>query len=256
MKNAAAGMRTTVLAIVVAIIAVSAAADDLRVMSAGAVEPGLVKLIEQFKQETGHTVQVQFGSAPQLTTRLAAGQAGDVLIAPTAVMDQAVTARNVHAPTRTAVGRVGVGVAVRRGASVPDVSTVDRLKSALLAADAVIFTRGSSGQYVERMLAKIGVADGIASKIVRADDGEGLIARLVEGKGNDIGLGAITEIRQFEPKGVMLVAPLVDAVQNFTVYEAAVLTGARTPQSAARFVRFITTPEARTVLAAVGVQAP
>jgi len=256
MKNAAAGMRTTVLAIVVAIIAASAAADDLRVMSAGAVEPGLVTLVQQFKQETGHTVQVQFGSAPQLTTRLAAGQAGDVLIAPTAVMDQAVTARNVHAPTRTAVGRVGVGVAVRRGAPVPDVSTVDRLKSALLAADAVIFTRGSSGQYVERMLAKIGVADGIASKIVRADDGEGLIARLVEGKGNDIGLGAITEIRQFEPKGVMLVAPLVDAVQNFTVYEAAVMTAAGTPQSAARFVRFITTPEARTVLAAVGVQAP
>jgi molybdate transport system substrate-binding protein len=249
-------MRTTVLAIVVGIAAASAAADDLKVMSAGAVEPGLVRLIEQFKLDTGHTVQVQFGSAPQLTARLTAGQPGDILIAPTAVMDQAVTARTVHAPTRTAVGRVGVGIAVRRGAPVPDVSTVDRLKNALLAADAVVFTRGSSGQYVERMLTKIGVADGIASKIVRAEDGEALIARLLEGKGNDIGLGAITEIRQFEPKGVMLVAPLVDAVQNFTVYEAAVLTAARTPQSAARFVRFITTPEARKVLAAVGVQAP
>ena len=249
-------MRTTILAIVVAVIAASAGADDLRVMSAGAVEPGLVRLVEQFKLDTGHTVQVQFGSAPQLTARLAGGQPGDVLIAPTAVMDQAVAARTVQAPTRMAVGRVGVGIVIRRGARVPDVSTVDRLKDALLGADAVVFTRGSSGQYVERMLTKIGVADGLASKIVRAEDGEGLIARLVEGKGNDIGLGAITEIRQFEPKGVMLVAPLVDAVQNFTVYEAAVMTAARTPQSAARFVRFITTPEARKVLAAVGVQAP
>jgi molybdate transport system substrate-binding protein len=248
-------MRTTVLAIVVAITAASAAADDLRVMSAGAVEPGLVRLVEQFKLDTGHTVQVQFGSAPQLTSRLAAGQPGDVLIAPTAVMDQAVASRTVQAPTRTPVGRVGVGVAVRRGAAVPDVSTVDRLKSALVAADAVVFTRGSSGQYVEKMLAKIGVAESIASKIVRAEDGEALIARLVGGKGNDIGLGAITEIRQYEPKGVMLVAPLVDRVQNFTVYEAAVMTAARTPQSAARFVGFITTPEARKTLAAVGVQA-
>lgn len=249
-------MRTTFLAIVVGITAASVAADDLRVMSAGAVEPGLVRLVEQFKLDTGHTVQVQFGSAPQLTARLTSGQPGDVLIAPTAVMDQAIAARSVQAPTRTPVGRVGVGVAVRRGAPVPDVSTVDRLKTALLGADAVVFTRGSSGQYVEKMLAKIGVADGIAAKIVRAEDGEAMIARLVEGKGNDIGLGAITEIRQFEPKGVMLVAPLVDPVQNFTLYEAAVMTAARTPQSAARFVRFISTPAARKVLAAVGVQPP
>src|ERR671918_741103 len=104
-------MRTTILAIVLGITAASAAADDLRVMSAGAVDPG-------------HTVQVQFGSAPQLTARLGSGQPGDVLIAPVAVMDQAVAARHVHAPTRSAVGRVGVGVAVRRGVPVPDVSTV------------------------------------------------------------------------------------------------------------------------------------
>ena len=249
-------MRTTILAILVGVTAASAAADDLRVMSAGAVEPGLVRLIEQFRLQTGHTVQVQFGSAPQLTARLAAGQPGDVLIAPTAVMDQAVAARTVHVPTRIAVGRVGVGIVVRRGAPAPDVSTVERLRNALLGADAVVFTRGSSGQYVERLLTKLGVAADIASKIVRADDGEGLIQRLIEGKGNEIGLGAITEITQFEPKGVTLVAPLVDAVQNFTVYEAAVMTAAGAPQSAARFVRFITTPEARTVLVAVGVQPP
>ena len=111
----------------------------------------------------------------------------------------------------------------------------------------MLFTRGSSGQYVERMLAKFGVAAGIASKIVRADDGEGLIARMIEGKGNEIGFGAITEIRQFEPKGITLVAPLPDAVQNFTVYEAAVMNASRTPGSAARFVDFVNTAEARTV---------
>jgi molybdate transport system substrate-binding protein len=248
-------MRAAIVAIVVCVSAAPLAADELRVMSAGAVEPGLVKLIDQFTRSSGHTVQVQFGSAPQLTTRLASGQPGDVLIAPAAVMDQAVADRRVHAPTRTTVGRVGVGIVVRRGAPAPDVGTVDRLRNAILGADAVLFTRGSSGQYVERMLAKLGIAAGIAPKIVRAEDGEGLIARMIEGKGNEIGFGAITEIRQFEPKGVTLVAPLPDAVQNFTVYEAAVMTAARTPGSAARFVGFVSTAEARTVLAAVGVQA-
>ncbi len=104
------------------------------------------------------------------------------------------------------------------------------------------------------MLTKLGVADRIASKIVRADDGEGLIERVITGTGNEIGFGALTEIKLFEPKGVTLVAPLPDAVQNFTVYEAAVMTASRTPGSAARFVQFISSAEARTVFAAVGVQ--
>jgi molybdate transport system substrate-binding protein len=249
-------MRTTILAMLVGLTPAIAAADDLRVMSAGAVEPGLVRLIEQFKQSSGHTVQVQFGSAPQLTARLSDSQAGDVLIAPRAVMDQAVAAGKVAAQTRTAVGRVGVGVAVRRGAAAPDVATVDSLRTALRGADALVFTRGSSGQYVERLLTKLGVAADVASRIVRVDDGEHLIQRLIEGTGNDIGLGAISEIRQFEPKGVRLVAPLPDAVQNFTIYEAAVMSAARTPQSAARFVRFISTADARAAFAAVGVNPP
>ena len=106
------------------------------------------------------------------------------------------------------------------------------------------------------MLAELGVAAAIASKIVRADDGEGLIERLIEGKGNEIGFGAISEIRQFEPKGVRLVAPLPNAVQNFTAYEAAVMAATRSPEAAAEFVRFIATPTARTTFAEVGVQAP
>ena len=162
-------MRTTIVAILVGVSAAAAEADELRLMSAGAVEPGLVRLIEQFTRSSGHTVQVQFGTGPQLTTRLGAGQTGDVLIAPTAVMDQAVADRTVTVPTRTTVGRVGVGIVVRSGVTAPDVSTVDRLRNALLGADAVVYNRGSSGLYIERLLTQIGVANQIASKTVRGE---------------------------------------------------------------------------------------
>ena len=201
-------------------------------------------------------MQVQFGTGPQLTTRLAAGQTGDVLIAPKAVMDQAVADRTVNVPTRTTVGRVGVGIVVRCGAPAPDVSTVDRLRNALVGADAVVFNRGSSGVYIERLLTQLGIATQIAAKTVRVENGDAVMQRLIAGTGNEVGFGAITEIRLFEPKGARLVAPLPDAVQNFTAYEAAVMAAARTPRAAAEFVRFITTAEARTVFAAVGVQAP
>jgi len=110
-------MRTIIVAVLVGVSVASVAADELRVTSAGAVEPGLVRLIEQFKRSSRHTVQVEFGTGPQLTARLESGQIGDVLIAPAAVMDQAVTARKVNSSTRTPVGRVGVGIVVRRGAA-------------------------------------------------------------------------------------------------------------------------------------------
>ena len=248
-------LRTTIAAIIVGVSVATVAADELRVMSAGAVEPGVVRLIEQFRS-SGHTVQVQFGTGPQLTTRLAAGQTADVLIAPKAVMDQAVADRTVNVPTRATVGRVGVGIVVRRGAPAPDVSTVDRLRNALVGADAVVFNRGSSGLYIERLLTQLGIASQIAAKTVRVENGDAVMQRLIAGTGNEVGFGAITEIRLFESKGARLIAPLPDAVQNFTAYEAAVMAATRTPRAAAEFVRFITTAEARTVFAAVGVQAP
>jgi len=249
-------MQVTIVAMLIGIASVTVAADQLRVMSAGAVEPGLVRRIEQFTRASGHTVQVEFGTGPQLTARLAAGQTGDVLIAPKAVMDQAVADRLVNVATRTTVGRVGVGIVVRSGAAAPDVSTADSLRTALLAADTVVYNRGSSGVYIERLLTQLGVANQIATKIVRVDNGDAVMQRLIAGKGNEFGFGAITEIRLFEPKGARLVAPLPDAVQNFTAYDAAVMASARAPEAAAEFVRFVTTAEARGVFAAVGVQAP
>jgi molybdate transport system substrate-binding protein len=248
-------MRMTIAAIVLSVGATVAGADQIRLMSAGAVEPGLVLVVEQFRRSSGHTVQVEFGTGPQLTARMAAGQTGDVLIAPRPVMNDAVAKRMVDGSTRKPVGRVGVGVVARTGGPTPDVSSADSLKNALLRADAVVFNRGSTGVYVEQLLTKLDVADQIASKIVRVDNGDAVMKRLIAGSGNEFGFGAITEIRLFESRGARLVAPLPAAVQNFTDYDVAVMTGARTAHAAAEFVRFITTEAARGVFAGAGVQA-
>jgi molybdate transport system substrate-binding protein len=248
-------MRTTIAAICFVVAAASVAADEIKLMSAGAVEPGLVLVVEQFRRSSRHTVQVEFGTGPQLTARMAAGQTGDVLIAPRATMDDAAAKGKVERSTRKPVGRVGVGVVARTGGPTPDVSSADSLRTSLLAADAVVFNRGSTGVYVEQLLKKLGVADQIAGKIVRLDNGDAVMRRLIGGSGNEFGFGAITEIRLFESKGARLVAPLPAAVQNFTDYDVAVMTGTRTPQAAAEFVRFITTDAARAVFAGAGVQA-
>src|SRR6266513_4992143 len=55
-------------------VAGAAAATDIRVLAAGAIEPGLVKVADQYRKETGNRVRIQFATAPQLERRFSAGE--------------------------------------------------------------------------------------------------------------------------------------------------------------------------------------
>ncbi|HZE12052.1 MAG TPA: substrate-binding domain-containing protein, partial [Burkholderiales bacterium] len=69
-----------------------------------------------------------------------------------------------------------------------------------------------------------------------------------------IGFGTITEIRQFEPKGLKLVGPLPEQVQNSTAYSAAVITEAPEAEVARDFVHYIATPAAKAFFSAAGIE--
>jgi molybdate transport system substrate-binding protein len=234
--------------------AAGVSAAELSVMSAGALEAGVAPLVQQFQRESGHAVTVEYGTSPQLVARLSKGQPADVLVAPDGVVSQAIADGRAVATTRAPVGRIGVGVFVRRGAPGPDVSSSDTLKRALLSAEAVVYTRGSSGQYIEALFGKLGVKEQLASRLVVVADAEEALARVAAGTDRDLGFGAITAILANEGKGTRYVAPLPGAVQNFTAYEAVVRTAAREPQAAAAFVTFLGTPAARAALLKAGVQ--
>src|SRR5256712_12291784 len=97
-------------------LAGSAMAAEIRVLSAGAVEPGLRAAAAAFQKQSGHTVNIAFNTAPEIRKRIAGGEAFDVVIAPPAALDE--FAGKVAAD-RANLGRVGLGGAVRPGAPVP-----------------------------------------------------------------------------------------------------------------------------------------
>lgn len=249
------GMGRVVLTVgLVLTLAAMAGAEELQVMSAGAVEPGLVAAARAFERSSGHRVVVRFGTGPQLAARLEARESADVLIAPAGVMDAAVTSRAVDVTTRRSIGRVGVGVVVRADAASPNIASPAALKEAIGAASSVVFNRASTGQYVERLLVQLGMADVVAPKAVRVDTGEAVIERIAAGRGNEIGFGATTEIRMLESKGVRLVGALPPLVQNFTVYDAGIMAVASARASAAAFLEFLTGASARSILSLNGVE--
>src|SRR5687768_6136517 len=144
-----------------------ATAQDVAVLSAGAVEPGLLAAVAAYQKESGRKVAVTFTTAPQIRERVEKkGDKFDVVIVPPAVMDAFAEAGRVE-PDRVMLGRVGQGIAVRPGAPVPDISSVDALKRAMLEAESVVFNRATGGQYIESMLRKIGVYEQIERKTTR-----------------------------------------------------------------------------------------
>jgi molybdate transport system substrate-binding protein len=232
----------------------SAAAQDAAVLSAGAVEPGLLAAVSLYQKESGKKIAVTFNTAPQIRERIEKkGEKFDVVIVPPAVMDAFAEAGRVE-PQRVMLGRVGQGIAVRLGAPVPDISSVDALKRAMLEAESVVFNRATGGQYIESMLRKIGVYDQIEKKTTRYASAAQVMDHLLKGKGREVGFAPMTEIMLYRDKGLHFVGPLPADVQRYNEYVASSMRGAANAQAAAALVKFLDTPPAKAALVSGGVE--
>ncbi len=229
------------------------AAGEVAVLSAGAVEPGIKAAAAAYEKQTGRVVKIAFNTVPQVRTRIEGGERADVVVATPAVLDEFAKAGKID-KERAALGRIGMGVAVRAGGAAPDLSNGDAFKRSLLAVDGVVFSRGSSGLYFEGLLKKMGIADQIHGKVTRYDEGAAVFEHVLKGKGSEVGVGQITEIRLFSSKGLRLVGPLPADVQNFTSYAAASMAAGSNTEGARDFVRYLGTPAAKALFAAAGIE--
>ncbi len=235
-------------------VAAGAIAADIKVLSGGAVEPGLHAFAAQVKRELEHELKIQFNTTPQIVKRLAAGEVYDIVIVPPAVIEQAAKDGKVAANTRVTVGRVGAGIIVRSAAAAPSVGTVEALKQALIGADSVVYNSASSGLYLDKLFANMGILDQIKPKTTRYPDGASVMEHVIKGKGNEIGFGAITEIKLYTSKGLQFVGPLPAEVQNYTSYDAAVMTGAPAADAAKAVLRQLATPAGKAAFVSAGVE--
>ena len=228
-------------------------AADLSVLSAGAIEPGLKAAAAAYQRESGDKLRINFATTPQMRQRVGGGEAADVLIAPPAALEEFARDGKLAA-LRASVGRVGLGVAVRPGAPVPDVSSAAALERAVLEAESLVFNRASTGLYFEGLLKKMGIYEKVAPKTARYDTGAAVMEHLLKGQGREVGVGPITEILLFRDQGLKLVAPLPAEVQNYTSYAAAPHAASANPDAAAAFVRYLASPAGKAHFVAAGIE--
>jgi molybdate transport system substrate-binding protein len=192
-----------------------------------------------------------------LAKRVADGEAGDLVVLAGGI-DDLIRQRRVVPASRMDIARARIGVAVRKGAAKPDISSPEAFRRALLAARSVAFagpaSGGASGVHLVKIFESLGIAAEIAAKARYARGGpDGMVSALVAAGEAEIGLQQISEIMSVD--GVELVGPLPDGLQTVTVYAAGILSKAEQPDAASTLVAFLRTPAAAMVFRAKGLEA-
>jgi molybdate transport system substrate-binding protein len=228
-------------------------AAELKVLAAGGMQPGLNAAAKVFRDKTGVEAKFTYEPPVDLGKRVAGGEVADIVVSSPAVIADLTKAGKVLGDGQMHLGRVGVGVVVREGAPLPDVSSTQALKNSLLDAEAVVYNTASSGSYIDGMLKKIGVFDQIQGKLIRLWDGTAVMHHLMEGKAKEFGFGGITDILLYRERGLRLVGPLPAEIQNYANYSAAMISTAPDPDGAKAFVAYLASPEGRALFLANGI---
>ena len=163
------------LAVILALLVPSAAdAAEINALISTALKAATDELLPPFERAHGHTIRASYGPSGALIPRFNAGQPADIFLTDSAAIDELIKEGKV-VPGRTDLARTGIGIAVRRGAPKPDVSSPEALKQALLAARSVGHAAPAGGSitapHIMRMFEQLGIAEEMAPKVRLAAGG-------------------------------------------------------------------------------------
>jgi molybdate transport system substrate-binding protein len=227
-------------------------AAEIKAFVTGAARSAYATLGPQFERETGHKLATQFDLPPALLKKADAGEPFDVLILSYDV-DGLIKQDKLVADSRTVLGRVGVGVAVRQGAPKPDFSTVDAFKRSLLAAKSIATSgEGSSGRYVASLLEKLGIADQVKPKIKSGPAGHS--AQLVSRGEVDFVVSGLPPL--IGTPNIEWLGYLPEEINSWLLFTGALNVKAEQADAGRALLNFLKTPAALAVFKANGLEAP
>ncbi len=245
-----------VMAVLVVLVAQAeiACADEIKLMSTPALETAIHELGPRFERSTGHKLSIIFAPSGAVVKRIQAGETADVVITTVQGCESLVKEGKASAGSVTIVARSGIGLAVKKGAAKPDISSAEALKTALLAAKSITYSRpdegGASGIHFAKVLDRLGIADAMKAKTVFLAK-SGPVAILVANGDVEIAVQQLPEL--ISVAGIDIIGPLPGDLQLNNVMATALMTGSGSTAASKAFVDFLHTPEAIGVIRAKGM---
>jgi molybdate transport system substrate-binding protein len=229
------------------------AAQEITLIAPGGIRDAIQRMIPDFEHRTGHRVKATFGSGGGTKQRVISGEAFDVPVVQPPLAE-VIASGHVVARTETPLATVAVGVAVRKGAARPDISTPEAVRRMLLAAKSISYPDGARGAAAgvsfDNTLRTLGIFDEMQPRIVRAQGGSGAMALLAKGE-IEIGLTFLSEIHD---PGVEIIGPLPRQISPPTALVGFVSTQARSPAAAQALLSYLSSPEVAPVYESLGMR--
>jgi molybdate transport system substrate-binding protein len=229
----------------------AASAAEIKVLISNALKSTMEELAPQFEKATENKLVITFGAAAELKTSIEKGAPMDVGILTAAVTDDLIKEGKLTATGRADIARSGAGLAGRKGAPKPDISTTDAFKHALLESKSIAYVAaGATAPYILSLFDRLGIADQVKPKL-KPQPTSNPAAKAVANGEAELGITQISEILPYA--GAELIGPLPAEVQLYTVYPAAVAADTKAPDAAKALIKLLTGPAAIAVLKAKGL---
>jgi molybdate transport system substrate-binding protein len=226
-------------AFVVAAAHAPAGAAELKIFGSRVTRMVVGDLGPGFEQATGNKLTVLTDVAAVMKRRIEQGEPFDLAVLVDFQADDLIRQGKLVAGTRADVMKSGIGVAVKRGAPKPDISTVAAFRQTLLAAKSITYLKeGASTLHLDKVFAQLGITDALKPKTIQPST-EAVSEMVAEGEA-EIGIIVIPNI--LSVPGAELVGPLPPEIQSWITFTAAASPDSPNPQAARDVIKLMRSP--------------
>ena len=238
------GLRSVAILAIVA--AVTAQAQDVKVMCSGAFAAAYKLLAPQYEKSFGAHLEIALGpsmgtSQDAIPVRLARGEIADVVILARPALDNLVKQGAVVAGSQVDLARSRIGMAVRAGDPIPDIGSVEAFRKVLLQAHSVAYSDSASGVYIASELFKrLGIEKEMAAKSrqIPAEP----VGQVVARGEVEIGFQQLSELQPIA--GITIVGPIPEELQSITVFSAGVASSGPSQDAGRALIRYLASSRA------------
>ena len=235
-------------------------ADDsgqrvLDVITSGGFAAAYDALAPQFEAQTGIRLVTSYGAssggAPDsIPARLERGEEFDVIIMSRSSLDNLANQGRIRPDSRKDLVRSLIGMAVREGAPVPDISTPEAFIKTLRDAGSIGYSASVSGTYISTdLLPRLGLWDELAAKSRRIESER--VAAVVARGDVEIGFQQVSEI--VSVAGATFAGPIPTEFQRVSSFSAGITARTRNAADAQRLIDFLSSAEVADTIAATGL---
>jgi molybdate transport system substrate-binding protein len=233
-----------------------AKAAEVKLLAPVSLRALLPEVLPQFEKSSGHKVTVEYATLGAITDRIAKGDPTDVAMVSPDQNDDLQKQGKLLSGSRLEIARVGYAVFTKKGATRPDIGSIDGLKRTLLAAKSIVFgdpaAGGGAGVFTAGLMDRLGLAADIKARTKLVTSGTEVAEAVAKGD-VEIGIGVASDAAIIPGLDAY---PLPTGAQSYSVYVAGVTSASKQGDAAKALIAYLASPPVKQAFNAKGFETP